>query len=304
MTGVWLTSLARRILRDETFERLVSPAIADLQCEAAEGPAIRLRHYAALASVLACAMLRDFRLGLGTAFDADTRRRLCAWPAVWCLGFAAALIGWSEFRESLLVLGPVARSAALTTALTGSLVGVFTTFMTIAAFFLVRRGAPAGAVAAATLAVFIAALVTAFALHPIRLSADRELYALGQSLSTGATTPDSLLATWLAFKADDVNSTLGRWRDIRGALEVINGALFGAILARRRGWMVPLTLVSVPATTFLVGMIVIRIESTVLRGVPSYAFQDWRSVAVSFLVASAWLLMTRSAHGSHERSRA
>ena len=73
--GRYFEALARRLTRPDTFDRLVSPAIADLQCEAVHSRfRIRARHYIAMVAVLLCALARDFRLDIRTAFEADALR--------------------------------------------------------------------------------------------------------------------------------------------------------------------------------------------------------------------------------------
>ena len=52
MRGVWLSSLARRLLHDDTFSLIVSPAIADLQFEE--------RGHAAVWVAIAGALWHDF----------------------------------------------------------------------------------------------------------------------------------------------------------------------------------------------------------------------------------------------------
>ena len=142
-------------------------------------------------------------------------------------------------------------------------------------------------------ASLLAALAAASAVHPIRMAADRELYAMGQSLQTGSAPSNTLLATWLGVQAGEVESGLTRGRDLRNALGVVSAALLGIILARSRRWRVPLTAALFIATFFVVGMMVIALEMGVLRGVPSYAFQRWRDVGVTFAVACVWLRATR-----------
>ena len=85
MPGIWITRIARRVTRPDTFEWLVSPAIADLQAEAAHSGTRRWRHYSAFAVVLGYAVLRDFRMDIGIAFDTDAWRRVWSRAAVWAL---------------------------------------------------------------------------------------------------------------------------------------------------------------------------------------------------------------------------
>jgi len=293
MAGNWLAALGRSLVRPETFETLVSPAIADLQREASHGVTARARHYVALAAVMACALARDFRIDLAGAFDTKAARHVWVKAALWALGFAG-LTGWLAVREELMVLGPAATSAALTKASLGALTGAFfTTATTASVFYLVRRGSSTRTIVAVTLVLFLAALAAASTVHPFRMAADRELYAMGQSLQTGSAPSYSLPAVWLGSPADEVEAGLARGRDLRNAVGVVSGALLGVILARRRRWRVPLTAASFIATFFVVGMLVMQLEMSVLGGVPSYAFQRWRDVGVTFVVACVWLGATR-----------
>ena len=292
MAGNWLASLGQALLRPKTFQTLVSPAIADLQCEASHGVVARARHYAAIAAVFACALGRDFRFDLGPAFDANARRHVWSWTALWTVGFAA-LVGWITFREDLSLLGPAATPAILTTALLKSLVAAFSVAMTAATFYLLRKGATIRTVIATTLVLFVAALSTLFGIHPLRMSADRELYDIGHALNAKAPSLTSLLAVWLNFQAADIDSTFARGRDLRDALGVVNGMLLGMVLASSRRWRVPLTaimLLAAMAATFAVAMVVMPFG---MPGYPpSHAFQGWRNVAISFVVPAVWILAT------------
>jgi hypothetical protein len=100
MAGSWLASLGKALARPETFEKPVSPAIADLQREAARGVIARARHYVALAVVMACALARDFGIDLAGAFDARSARHVWMKAALWALGFAA-LAGWGRYARGV-----------------------------------------------------------------------------------------------------------------------------------------------------------------------------------------------------------
>jgi len=100
MRGDWLTSLARRLTRPGTFERLVSPAIADLQSEASGNFLIGARHYIAIWAVLVCALWRDFGLEIRTALDADALHHVWRRAAIWYLGY-----GRRPSRPCTLVMG-------------------------------------------------------------------------------------------------------------------------------------------------------------------------------------------------------
>ena len=64
MRGRRATRIGRRILREQTFELMVSPAIADLQFEADRAPGIRPAAYSAVAAALVGGFVEDMRLDL------------------------------------------------------------------------------------------------------------------------------------------------------------------------------------------------------------------------------------------------
>jgi hypothetical protein len=99
--GAWLISLARRVLHDDTFEMMVSPAIADLQFEAAAGHA-RSQSYLGVWTALAGALAHDFDGDVRTlADDASTLASLvciqaCYYTALVLFGGALATKGAFE----------------------------------------------------------------------------------------------------------------------------------------------------------------------------------------------------------------
>jgi len=59
MPGMRIARLGERLLHGETFALMLSPAIADLQFEAAARAALRLRHYGAVLKAFAAALCWD-----------------------------------------------------------------------------------------------------------------------------------------------------------------------------------------------------------------------------------------------------
>jgi hypothetical protein len=59
MIGDRLDGIARRIVREETYDTIVAPSIADLQFEATHGRRARLRGYVAVWRMLAAALFED-----------------------------------------------------------------------------------------------------------------------------------------------------------------------------------------------------------------------------------------------------
>ena len=71
-----LVRFARGITHADTFEHLVSPALADLQQESGAGRQ-RRRHYVGLIMVSACAVARALRVDASFVANND------AWRTVW-----------------------------------------------------------------------------------------------------------------------------------------------------------------------------------------------------------------------------
>jgi hypothetical protein len=96
MAGAWLTAFACAVTTRESFERMVSPAIADLQHETVGRRTGSWQAYAAVWMTLARAVAQDFSDDSITAFDRQTVRRMLnvtTWtflllvvvPRVWAL---------------------------------------------------------------------------------------------------------------------------------------------------------------------------------------------------------------------------
>lgn len=135
MRGIWLTALARRITRTETFESLVAPALADLQYEAASGRPVG-RHYAALVIVIATALLRDLRVDAQLTFGAPrVWRRAGAWYAGFVLFYAATVL-YSDTPWHLLDV--TGQATALAYALAIGVVAPLP-YALVAAVFYLRR---------------------------------------------------------------------------------------------------------------------------------------------------------------------
>ena len=236
MPGIWMSRVARRLTRPDTFERLVSPAIADLQAEAAQGWLQRLRHYAALTMVLGCAVVRDFRLDLSTAFDADSWRTVWSRAAVWAL--LAGVCNWvamyvlTERMLARLDGPPNLENAVLNGVIFKSIVPALVGGLVVAVYRLKRRN-PAtlrAVVAASVLFIVATPIVGAFATAwsaPAR-EALEQAYRIGRpDLPAAFMVPQKLQA-------------------LAGMIQTAAFAWLGVALARYRGW--PLTF---NATTIL-----------------------------------------------------
>jgi hypothetical protein len=226
MPGIWMTRIARQLTRPDTFERLVSPAIADLQTEAAQGGLRRLRHYAALTMVLACAVLRDFRLDLSSAFDADSWRNVWGRAAAWAL--VAAACNWAAMymltaRTLARLDGPPSLEAAVMDGLVfRSIVPALVAALVVAAYNLRRRHPSSLRTVVAVAAVFIVAtpIVGAFASALFAPSRDalNQVYSIARpDLPAMTMAPQQLQA-------------------LSGMIQTAAFAWLGVALARYRGW--------------------------------------------------------------------
>ena len=221
MPGIWIARLARRLTRPDTFDRLVSPAIADLQLEAQHGWWARWRHYPVLAYVVVFALFRDLLGDLARVFDAGAIGVVWSRTAAWALAAGAingavmyALLSnapgtWpGDDGARLAVLGRESIGVALTVA------------MIVAAYkFRRREGAGPRAVAAATVVVAIVAFVATHVSTMLWAPAIHAVVEAGRTASGPAT--DIVVV----YPPDIVN-----------ALSMIPFAWLGVVLARRRGW--------------------------------------------------------------------
>lgn len=266
MPDAWLIRIGGWIARKETFERLVSPAIADMQAEASLGQVNRWKHYAGIGVVLIHALLQDLRFDVASAFDAEARRAVWKRTAIWYAGFVV-LLTFLGLRYNLLPDRPMDGLwlAALTSTVLEALVTSVSISTVVAVLYLCRRSSPRRSIVLAVL--IVGALTTTFALavRPIRMSADRALYPGDH------------------YYLDD--HTL--WsKDITSGVDVLPSALMGIVLARRRGWRVAVTVISFFATWQFVVILLLRFGG--LREA-DLAFQYWRQIAINLFVAILWL---------------
>lgn len=277
MPGIWMTRIARQLTRPDTFERLVSPAIADLQTEAAQGGIRRLRHYAALTMVLGCAVARDFRIDIKTAFEPDTLHDVWARATIWYLGIVGvmtltALRGsghWSWGVGTFLatfetegampwhLLSAAQTMDAVSTSLLDGVVSAMPFAMAAAAFFLCRQNRRRTIIAVAIIAVMATAIV-GLGVRPIRSDADRALYeeVAPQVADPGVAVGDTLhWRKWLKSRQRELDDRIAFWTDVQNAMMAVPFALFGVVLARRRGWGVLGGAVQIVLTLALVMML-------------------------------------------------
>jgi hypothetical protein len=231
MAGLWISWIARRLTQPDTFDRLVSPAIADLQSEAAYGLTQRLRHYAAFTVVFGCAVLRDFRIDLGIAFGTDSARRAWGRAAVWAL--IAGLCNWAAmYVVTLRLLERLhASSEVQFTVLSGiasrSIGPAFTAALVVAAYSFKRQDpARIRRVVAVTL-VFLALSPVVGYLSDTLYAAARE--ALVQAYRVGQPDlPAIVSASTLVVRLSAI-------------MQMATFAWLGVALARYRGWTLAIT---------------------------------------------------------------
>ncbi len=255
--------IGRRLVSAKTFEMQIAPSIADLQVEGAAGPVVRWRHYVGIITVLFHALLQEVRVEIAFTCDVEAIRSAWKRAALWFAGFALLLTGLGlkynlpaglSLRESW---GEALTSTGLDAVLTAIVAG-----MMALALYLTRKACSFRSVLLLTL--LIAGLQTSIAVtvRPIRLEADRTLYAKVPSSHAGKGTERNL-----GLFDPDVTW----WQDIQNGVQAISFGLLGILLARRRGWGVLLGIVAYWASFMLVAVV---------------SFQNWRS---SSLVAEGWI---------------
>jgi hypothetical protein len=111
MTGVWLIRISRLLLHEDTFELMVAPAIADLQCGPTAGA------YAAVWTSMAGALTDDFTGDIRyVCEDIVTLMGLIAIQATYYSGMLLLLVAGmttTQIAESLATGGTRALSAVI-----------------------------------------------------------------------------------------------------------------------------------------------------------------------------------------------
>jgi len=154
MRGILLVRIGQWIARKETFERMLAPAIADMQIEASYGRLHRGKHYFAFSLVLVHAILQDLRLDLACAFDAEARTVAWRRAAIWYTGFVVLLISLNLlviFPKNLTLDG--VWSAAVTSTVLNGIVRGVSWGVTVAVFYLYRRAYSRRSIVSAVLIV-------------------------------------------------------------------------------------------------------------------------------------------------------
>lgn len=298
MRGIWLTALTRRIIRTETFESLVAPALADLQYEAASGRPIA-RHYAAIVIVIATALLRDLRVDVQLTFSARrVWRRAGAWYAGFVLFYVATVL-YSDTPWHL--LDATGQAAALAYALAIGVVAPLPYALVAAVFYLRRESvAPRRTIAIAAMAFIAAAFAFQFTTASVRPAANRMLVD-SASRVIAQHRPGAGL--------DDRNRYPGHWQswlEVRrqrsgspplglNVLAFLNFApyvMFGMVLAHGRRWTVFFRVLGLFVTYAVVQITTITLQIPLLTG-PYPGHEAIRQMVAMFLTALAWLLGVR-----------
>ena len=283
MPGIWMTRVARQLTRPDTFERLVSPAIADLQAEAADGWLQRLRHYAALATVLGCAVLRDFRLDLSTAFDADSWRSVWSRAAAW--GLVAAVGNWAAMYVSttrmLARLGApptLEAAAALDGLVFRSIVPALVAALVVAAYNLSRRHPSSLRTVVAVAAIFTVATPIVGSVATALFAPARE--ALNHAYNVAR--PDLPAVTMVPQ----------RLQALAGMIQTAAFAWLGVALARYRGWPLAFNATTLLTIYVLANLYVLQWAS---RIAPSLTSVLYNSVLPANAVTLAALILMMQA---------
>ena len=249
MTGNWIALVARRLIREHTFDRTVSPAIADLQFEASDRSRVqRLIGYVSIYRAVIGALAIDIGEDLTRAFN---RARSSAWGAaaiLYVLLIALNLIlNWQPMIGSD-ELGLDALSVILAFSLPSLAVASLPAVLIPFAVVMTRRGTEARSILIAAGVVSVIVVVASVTLAvPAGRRADqyrqaafwrarmdtadppRSLEAIRRELTVEITRPDQRRAR------ADRNQFLFHSIAAR-AMGTFAFALIGIGLARKRGW--------------------------------------------------------------------
>lgn len=241
MPGSWLTLISRRLLCEQTFEQIVSPAIADLQCEATRGLMMRVRHSFAVGTVLTWALFHDFSQALIGSFDGDGAIRVWRRAGYWSLGAALAnsAVSYVLLVRSLdrwQVEGPL-RDTALSTVLLGSVLSALTVAVLVAAYSLKRQNRADRRVVPAVIVLFaVVTLVSSIVTITLRAPSREAMAELGRATyGIGPAAYPPLM-----------------WQALMSALHVVPFAWLGTVLARHHGWRLALSATAILGTWQLI----------------------------------------------------
>jgi hypothetical protein len=272
--AAWLAALARRLLHRDTFETMVSPAIADLDAERASGWRTYSRHCRGLTVVLGVAMLRDWRTDVREAFDFGARRDVWLVTAIWYTAPTVLLAGLllkSQTPWHLLDATAVA-AVVLDTTLGARLYASYVA-VTAAVFFLSRRLPPIKALVIGVAVVSFAFAAMNATSSAIRVPLNRTIYETASRRLATAPLPSGERSweradgrTWVEWRgrqaARSTSATeLVGWFAIAPLGALFNFLPFGLVglaLARGRGASVALRAAAVVGTIVTIHLLTIK----------------------------------------------
>ena len=307
MRGTWLTAIARRVTRRETFDSLVAPALADLQYESAARRPIG-RHYAAFVIVIATAVLRDLRTDVHLTFAAS---RVWRRTAAWWSGFGGLYV-WLVLHLDTPwhLLDASGQATVFLNALTAAAVVALPYALAAAVFYLRRESAaPRRAVAVAAFSFVGAAIVLNLTVTAMRPATSRILVE-SVSRVMGEQRPGASLdsrarykghwQTWLetrrnqSTQAPSMLAAGGGRAAINSAfmsaLNLVPYVMVGVALTRGRRWTVFLRVIGIFATYVFIGILTLRLHMFTGQGLSGDAK---RQVVATFLTGTMWLLGIR-----------
>lgn len=285
MSGIWITRLARRVTHENTFETMVSPALADLEMEASRGWRQRARHYAGLIIVFGCALLRDIRVDAGLVSFAsawETWRKAVFWQCANVIPVTVTFLWvnpWPYFRGVELIVVATFAIGFLTAPVS-----------TMAAAFYLRRGglSDSRAIVAAIVVPLVLLAPMRIAANVLRPFAASVVYeAAAPRIEADKSAPGLLTASlegWETYSRQPLTvwSVLGSTVTLPLSLS----APIGVWLARRRGWRIVRSLLGLYCA---LGVFTV---AGALATAPGFLVNDARAVIFSLLgPALVWLLV-------------
>jgi hypothetical protein len=306
MRGIWLTAIARRITRKETFDSLVAPALADLQHESAARRPIG-RHYAAFVIVLATAVIRDLRIDARLTFAAT---RVWRRTAAWWAGFGAFYVWTVLYVDTPWhLLDSVGRATAVAYSIAVGVINALPLALGAAVFYLRRHDtAQRRTIAVAALTLVAAAVTLNLTVSWVRPATNRILVASVMRVMAeerpGATLDDRARYRgqwheWLktrregtAHYAHEFAERIGGGAVLSSLVRLAPWVVFGLVLARGRRWTVFLRVVGIFATYAFVQVVTIWLHVPGLTGL-GRSSDAVREIFAMSVAGTVWLLGVR-----------
>jgi hypothetical protein len=278
MTGhaTWLAALSRRLVHRDTFELMVSPAIADLDTERASGWRTYLRHGSGFVVVFAAALLRDWRSDVRTAFDVGSRRDVWRVTAIWYTApsvLLAALLLKTETPWHL--LDAIAGTAVVVDTILSARLYASYVAVIAAVFLLSRRMSSLKALVIGAAVVSFVFAATNAASSVIRVPLNRTIYDTSSRNLATAVMPSGEPSwersdgrKWVEWRGRQATrkttliELLG-WLAVAPLAAVFNFLPFGLIgtaLARGRGATVAFRLAAVIGTAVTIHLLTMNFE--------------------------------------------